>query len=770
MRKITCFTVFILILGLAGLFSVAGLALNADQTAVIDDAQIFGNKIGDIEAAAGKLTSLGADIRVRTISTFGSSGNLDQYEAQLEKQSTSWVDSNGERKNNLIVLIITLQERQTGLYYGAYWDGILNDQWLRIQTEIMNPLFRNGDYAGGTTRGLAEIQRLIQPKPQTQAASQPLNSSNGWIFPIVLVALILIVIGLFLFINYRKKLARRQAARQKALLPKQAAASGINELNETLQLLEIKVNVMAAKVASDEAALLNSGLAKARGLVNQSSLSYSELSHSAGDPENPRLDVPQLVVIQGEYQKIVDNLRLARESIKGVEEQISGIQQAVDSVPGKLTDISTAIEEALKKQAELKSAGFKTDYPADLVTKGRDTLAQAQDLVNQKRVYEAAKYFNLAADQIKQAIQAAAELPRKKQEAVAAIPGLSSRIEQVKEKIVSGRVVFERLFQDYAESTWQSVRGNGTEAENRVNWALDALGDAGEAVATEQQDWYKALEYLEKGNLWLNETEALMNSISELETNLIAARRDAPGEISDVQADIDKAWEYINRYDEDIRESLEDDLRAAQKKNDLAREELKQARPDYFTVCKLAREAHEATDKILIQARDEHEGAERLRAKATSARRDAGARVSIAKTYVEVHHPVVRGEARDQLITAIEALRQADSALDSSSQIALAVKAESAADQAYLLAQRDVNSTTMNIPNIGRPGMGIPTIIIPPMGHRPGSNQSWGSRQSGNANFGIPRMPGGGGSSSWGSRGGGFGGGGGRKGGGSSGW
>jgi hypothetical protein len=251
-----------------------------------------------------------------------------------------------------------------------------------------------------------------------------------------------------------------------------------------------------------------------------------------------------------------------------------------------------------------------------------------------------------------------------------------------------------------------------------------------------------------------------------------------PHEIEAAHADVNKAREYINRYDEDIRESLEDDLRTAEKKNDLAREELKQEKPDYFKVCKLAREANEAADKILIQARDEHEAAEGLRAKAASTRRDASAKVSIARTYIEVHHPVVRSEARNYLINATEALRQADTAIDTNSQISLASKAESAADQAYSLAQRDVNSTTMNIPNIGTPNVPttstIPTILIPPMGRPSGGVSSWGSKRSSRPSSGgiIGRIGrGGGGSSGWGSRGGGFSSGGGsRGGGGSSGW
>ena len=744
----------------------AGLAQSLDQRLVLDDAGIFGNRISEVESAAAALVSQGADVRVRTISTYGAAPNLDQYEAQLEQRSPSWLDPDGGLKNTLIVLIISLQERQTGLYYGAYWENAIGNNWLRIQTDVMNPLFRSGDYAGGAVKGLQEIQRLIGKTPAPTGTPAAAGAGRWWIVPLVILVLAGSIIGLVMLSLYRKSRARRLAARQKAMLAKQGAASGINELVETVQMLEIKVNVTADRVAPEEAAPLREGLGGAKGLVDRSAQAYSELSHSAGDPENPRLGEAELSALEPEYGKILDNLRQARELINGVEAQIAAVQQTADGFPGKVAEVNAAIQQAGNQQDELKKAGFNTDYPAGLLAQGQAMLQQAQDLVAKKRFAEAAKYAGLAGDQIKQAVVAGEELPQKKQEAEAAIPALASRIERVKQTIENSEAVFDRVFHEYAETTWESVRGNGTEAENRVNWALEAQDAARVAAGMGQQEWHKALDLVKKGNTWLTEAESLVNAISELEANLIAARRDATKEIDAAQADVTKARDYIAEYDADIRESLETDLRAAADKNERAREELKKEKPDYFQVCRLAREANEEADKILIQARSEHEAAERLRAKAASTWRDAQAKVSIASRYVENHHPVVQGDARRYLNTAVEALRQVDLTDDPNSRISLALNAEQAADQAYTLAQRDVQSTSRSIPNVS-----MPTILFPPAGHAPSGAPPWGSRRT--TSPGFPSAPGrtGGGSTSWGSRGGmSGGGGGGRRGGGSSGW
>jgi len=767
MRITALFTICISAL----VFSGVALAQSADQIVVADEAGIFGEKATEVEAAANKLVVQGADVRVRTITSYGSAGNLDVYEAQLQQRSPSWLGQDGAMKNNLIVLIISVQERQTGLYYGAYWERALNNNWIRIQTDIMNPRFREGDYSGGTTKGLQEIQRLIQGTGQTTTGAQASGQSKWWIVPVVFLVIVGLMIGSILLVYLRKTQARRAAARQKAVLARQGAASAINEQIEAVQMLEIKVNVVADRITPEEAAPLREGLQKAKGLVDRSSETYSNLSHSAGDPENPRLGEAELGAVEAQYKKILDDLSQGKEAAKGVEAEIATVQQAADSFPANVAEVNAGIEKAVKQQDELNNAGYKTTYISELVSKGRNMLDLAKTMVSEKRLLEGVKQIALAGDQVKAAIEAGAHLPQKKREAEQALGALAQRIEQVKATIDSGSDVFERISSSYAESAWTSIKGNGTEAENRVNWALDALDDARSAASPEQQSWPKTLESAAAGSQWLTEAESLVKSISELETNLVAARRDAPAEIAAAQTDIAKAWEYINQYDEDIRESLEDDLRSAESKTNTAKEELSKERPDYFNVCKLAREANDAADRILVQARDEHEAAERLRVKAASARRDAYAKVSVARKYVEDHMPVVHDEARNHLSIAEDSLRQADVAPDTSAQIALVSRAESAADRAYALAQQDVNNswqrpmTAPGMPRQNRPDIIVPGIPFPTMGRSGGSGPSWGSPRTSRPGSSGTIGRGGGGSSSWGSRGGG-----GRRGGGSTGW
>ena len=757
----------ILATALALLLLTAGIVSAQDvcDQPVLDDAGILGDRISEVEAAAQDLTSSGADVRVRTIQTYGASGNLDRYEAELEQQCASWTAPDGTRKNNLVVVIVDVGERQTGLYYGSLWNDILDGRWTQIQTNIMNPRFAQGDYAGGLVAGLNEIDRLITAGLSGQNGDTGQGgTSAGWIVLIVILVIIgifALVFGLIWWRNSWRARERRLAARQKARLAKQGAAARVNELVEKEQMLEIKVNAMAARVSPEDAAPLLEGLESIKRQVGLGAQTYSDLSHSAGDPENPKLGETPLGVIAQEYEKVLNILRGAGDEIDRVEKRITELQQAIDGFNDKAAGVDTAIEEAKKKLEEVRISGFKVTGPAGTLEQARRYLEEARQLYQNRQFIQSINKLDESADLASRAARSAEEIPLKKREADTAILALEPRIEQVKQRIIQGKSIFDRISSTYAESSWESVRGNGTEAENRIDWTLDALEDARIAASMEQQEWQSALELLNQGNAWLDEAETFMQSMAALESNLVEARREAPGEIEAAQADITRAWQYINRYDEDIRESLEDDLRDAERKLNAARDEFQQEKPDYLKVVKLAEESNDAADKILAQARTEHETAERLRAKAAVALRDARSEVSIAREYIRDHIRDAGDEARRLLSGAETALRQAETAADINARISLAEKAKNDAARAYSSARNRVSA------EYERRRPPIPPVIVIPGG---GFGGGWGSRRS------SPRRSGGGfgGGFGGGGRGGGgstgWGGGGGRGGGGSTGW
>jgi ElaB/YqjD/DUF883 family membrane-anchored ribosome-binding protein len=250
---------------------------------------------------------------------------------------------------------------------------------------------------------------------------------------------------------------------------------------------------------------------------------------------------------------------------------------------------------------------------------------------------------------------------------------------------------------------------------------------------------------VKEANIWLDEAQSFMRSIDALEVHLTTARADAPGEITAAQTDITKAWQYINNYDEDIRESLEDDLHGAERTLNQARNELAKDVPDYLHVLQLAREVNATADRILAEAHEEHEAAERLRARAASELRDARAAVSRAKEYLEDHSREAGRAAQNYLRDAQAHLRDAEAASDLNTRISHAQQAETEANRAYSTARNAVDAAP-----IPRRPIYIPVPLPVPTASRP--RQNWGSpssRPSSQPNSPSRVSGGGGGSTKW---------------------
>ena len=634
---------------------------------VVDGAEVFKDGFNLVEDIAQKLVNSGVDVRIRTITTFGRAGNLDQYELQLERSCNSWQDGNGRRKNNLLVLIVSVRDRKTGLYYGEQWANALKDDWLRIQADHMNPQFKRGDFAGGFTAGINEINRLVNlhlhPAPVEPASpplvivqppvqpSEPVDLSGlwrvmGWFFGLA----VLSALG-FLFWQLKLRSEKRRASQQKAVVRKQAAATRVNELNASITVLETEIEGLRKGISAADLESLHQSLNKTKELTDSGTLKYADADKSAGDPSRPKLSETEYKAIEQSYDEVIESLNVADKSLKNTQASLKNIERLIVEAPEKHA-------------------------------------------------------------------------------------GISARVENVRQVVAGGKEVFDRLNENFVASSWKSVKGNGTAALSQIDQSVLALGEA--AINIKNHEWEKTEVSFKIANDGLDKAESLIRSIIAIEKSLQATRDDAPNEIKAARADINNARDYIKKYDEDIRDSLETDLQTAEEVLADAVMEMKDSRPDYFEVSKHIKKAHESADKILVEARSEHETAERLRQKAASTLKTAKSRVSKAKEYIEDHSSDVDSDAENKLKEARRLLREAESASDLNMIIILAGQADDFGKSAYKLAEDDVSSAYVPPPVYNSPSTG-------------GGSTDWGfsgSGGGGSSSFSSGGS-GGGGSSSW---------------------
>lgn len=732
-----------------------GYSQNCDEL-IVDSAGVFRGDLSRLQDTAQKLVNNGADVRIRTAESVAEFGNLDIYEKNLENRCSSWQDGNGYRKNNLLVLMIAKKERKTGLYYGSQWDSALGSQWIRIQRDHMNPSFKAGNFVGGFVNGLEEINRLVEAhlRPTTvptqptivqpaPAPSAPTDFSGlwrvlGWL--VGLGGLGILAVVAFRIYSAREK---RRAAQQKARIAKQSVAKRINDLSQEIATLEAEIEGLSSKMAAEDVESLRAGLHEIVKLHAGAAGSFNDYEQSAGNPDQPNLSETEYANIEQAYLLSLQDLQQADQLKVSAVQTIKGLEKLANQIPKIIEQLGAGIPAAENKIHTVRQRGFKTEETDKLLAEASQAVAEAASALTGRQYRLANRFVLFGINKVAQALENAESLPRKKEEQATAANALAKRIEETKQVIDTTRVIFEQISEEYAAPTWQSVRGNGSEATKRVAAAVQALDAARKASSMEKQEWAKAGEFLQKANDWLDQAESMMRSITALEGHLAQAKKDAPQEIKAAQDDIAKAWKFIHLHDADVRDSLEDDLRSAEEDLAKASKELSVSKPDYFVVNDLAKEANAAADKILNEARGEYETAERLRQKAAGALRDAAGQVSKAKEYIEDHSGDVSRSAKDHLKDAQTKLKDAKAATHLETRITLAEEAEKKAKKAYSKAEGDVSESDDSYTPEGCHSTSFPSFG--------GGGSSWGGSGGGggSSSFGGGGGSGGGGSTGW---------------------
>ncbi|MFH1712295.1 MAG: TPM domain-containing protein [Patescibacteria group bacterium] len=651
---------------------------------IVDEGSYLGGDWEQVQAAAKRLVNSGAEVRVMVLKTIQPYGNIDAYQDAMEESCASWRAKNGTR-NNLIVIWLFVEDGESYIIAGEEWRKKLGDnKWNEIRMGRMSSRLRDGKIAAGVVAGLDDIRKELEYEP----------IGFGTIF------LWIAGIGLFIFLaiylpllvrRRRREREERRAAQQKAKLAISSASALINELEEPIGFLEVKVNDVESRSSEEDAQPYRTRYDSLKSRIDNSMLEFGNLRQADNNPDHDGLSVPEYDAMAKSYQKVVDDLTKAKQDMNNLETEISDFKNQIDQAPSMIAACQIEIEKAGTIVDGISGQGFKVEDATAILSAAKQLKSDADTALNEKRFSAAIKLGQEACSKADEAKLSAEELPKLKQQLLEGITTLKKRVPQVDSQIDAGHEIFVAISTTYAESCWRTVQGNGSEAENRIDWSNQAIVEAEKLVAMDVQGFTEGLEIVEEANGWLDKAESLMRSISTLKSNLEAAKLEAPGEIDAAQADIDKATKYIATYDDDIRESLETDLANTQAHLDQARNELAKSMPDYIQVVKLAKQANSSADSILNQAEGEHEAAERLRLRAVTSLREARRSVSVTEEYIEDHDYDVDSDAESTLHTAKVYLSQAEAASDPAEIVQHAEAADKKADRALEMAEEDVS-------------------------------------------------------------------------------
>ncbi len=769
----------IIVVGLLTCLSLLTLTAQSQSDCnalLVDQGKFFGSQSSRILEAADQLTRIGAEVRIRTMRQIAPSPTLDAYEARIEAECASWRAPGGGRKNNLLVFMIyaaSESDRGTGIYYGAQWATPLdrNSAYLRIQTEFMNPRFRDGDFVGGFVSGINEAYRLLSQHLNPASSTGSGGISSVLLYIVIIIALLVVLAWIFRYLRRRQaERAEQLAAQNEAVAERQRVTEVILELTDrsqgasSLELLEARIQALLRKVSPGDGEPFHERILTLKQSVAALQSSVSDLATSASDPTQPGLSTQAYNGIQRRYAEIYEKLQAAREESTALKAGVEEMRKLIEEAPQRLADAKRKLTDVDQAVSNAAKQGFITAELEQWRGSICEILDDASHALELNTYVRAVKLAEEADAEIANLLQFAKELPEFRQRVLEGIESLGAKIAETEKAIRKGREVFDEIEETFAAALIEPVRGNGSESERRVLFAKDAQVQARNHTAPNQQRWREAGNLIAEASERLADAESMMRSIHALREQLVEARKLAPQEIEAAFADLGKAEIFIQQYDPDIDEELEVDLANAADVLRSAEQMLTETKPDYVAVIEKARQINATADQILNQAQEQHEQSERLRRRYEAALSKAHRDISRAKEFIEDHHRDVRGKTRKMLSEAIELRGRAMNERNLEAALEYANKAALLASNAYAAASDEVERSLWGWDEDSDDD----SVIIFGGGRRRSSfgGGFFGSGSSGSSGGGFSlggggRGGGGGGSSSWG---------GGRGGGGSSRW
>ncbi len=345
---------------------------------------------------------------------------------------------------------------------------------------------------------------------------------------------------------------------------------------------------------------------------------------------------------------------------------------------GRYADIREGISAGRAGAEKAAAQGYRVDAGMAAFDHAEELLRQAARAIEQGPE-AAAPLLDQAEAARAEGVARGGGMPALRHENEQRLPQIEQAGQQLTAAIAEGRRTFDSV-DEFAESAWSDIRGNGSEAEAAAARAHALWQHAQGRSSMETQDFAGAKEDLDAADEQIAYAHSLIDTIVQRLKDLEAARDAARAELALAQADIEKGQEFVSSNDPDVGKAPEELLRQAAALLDQANAELAQPRPDWLALVKHAREANQLADQALAGARGEVETMDKLRAEVARAQQLATAEVQKIVKFASLHANDLPPQSERQLTRLQADVRAAYAALTAS---------EQAEEQARVAALRD---------------------------------------------------------------------------------
>lgn len=379
--------------------------------------------IDSVNKAVDSLIEKGIEPRIRLIQTHSPHGNLDIYERELVLKCESMQSPNGGKKGNLLTIIVEMEHRQVGVYYGPDYHKPLERKWKSIKDRKLTPRLKSGDFTGAFTGSMEALGKIIYnyenpyvPTPaeieakkledarkaqQKEEAKKKIKSFLTFLFGFLIIGVLFSLVASVLFSLY---LARRNkkaafAKAQKEMIESRDKVSEIflddANLNENGPVSK-DIKSLEGKISDDDLSSFKYQLKSLLSRKEEALGDFSVLTELANSAQ-----LSDVQEAKETYDKVYTSMKSILDGLTSLELNVKLIKDAVDGAGYKITYIEDSLDKVKGKSASnLESIGFDASLISSNVSSSESYLSQAKKSLDDRDIQKFIEFCKHAEDSI----------------------------------------------------------------------------------------------------------------------------------------------------------------------------------------------------------------------------------------------------------------------------------------------------------------------------------------------------------------------------------
>jgi peptidoglycan hydrolase CwlO-like protein len=390
---------------------------------------------------------------------------------------------------------------------------------------------------------------------------------------------------------------------------------------------------------------------------------------------------------EGELRQLNSELKESQQEIESWQTTIDTRISEIEAVKARPNEMEARITTCAARITAVAAQGFKVEkFEADIeaaLNKLQSTLAA----VESKDFATVTQECDAIVSLLNAATNGAEALPviRERLETARLAHGVN--LENLSESFNAAKAADAVLAEHHSDDSWAHVAGNGTEAEDRYEWAKDQLIDVEQLISSQEFD--EAAEVLQGIEEALADVNGLLSAIIDQKNRAELAKGDVGSLINEARGSLAAAHSFITSNIDDIEEQpLLQQLVAAEGELVTIERDATGNKLDYIAICGRVRRVMQDIESVHGDAKRQDDEMEQLRRRRDRERAEGVASITQLKRYVSHHRGDVGTHVQPAVLQAERYLGDGDHSGDHLQHAILNYqRAEQEADQALQEAQ-----------------------------------------------------------------------------------